>query len=75
MPPDIQRRSSKFREDLGRLVQKYKTAIQKNIFLNILSNTSLDFISDMGVTDRKHYDRYIENEIENFRMLFKNRSF
>ena len=29
----------------------------KNIFPNMLSNTSLDFISDMGVTDHKHNDR------------------
>ena len=29
----------------------------KNMFPNKLSNTSLDFISDMEVTDHKHYDR------------------
>ena len=29
----------------------------KDIFPSILSNTSLDFISDMGVTDDRHYDR------------------
>ena len=29
----------------------------KNVFLNMLSNTFLDFISDMGVTDHRHYDR------------------
>ena len=29
----------------------------KNIFPNMLSNTPLDFISDMEVTDRKHYGR------------------
>ena len=28
----------------------------KNIFPNILSNTFLDFISDVGVTDHKEYD-------------------
>ena len=28
----------------------------KNIFPNILSNMSLDFISDIEVTDHKHYD-------------------
>ena len=29
----------------------------KNIFPNILSNTSSDFVSDMGVTYHIHYDR------------------
>ena len=29
----------------------------KNIFPNMLSNRSLDFISDMGVNDHKHYSR------------------
>ena len=29
----------------------------KNIVPNILSNTFLDFISDVGVTDHKEYDR------------------
>ena len=29
-----------------------------NIFPNMLLNTSLDFISDMEVTDHKHYDRW-----------------
>ena len=29
----------------------------KNIFLNILSNTYLDFISVMEVTDHRHYDQ------------------
>ena len=29
----------------------------KNIFSKMLSNTSLDFISDMGVTYHRHYDR------------------
>ena len=32
MSPDIKKRSSKFREGLGRLVQKYKIAIQKTFF-------------------------------------------
>ena len=31
----------------------------------MLSNTSLDFISDMGVTDHRHYNDNIENKIEN----------
>ena len=29
----------------------------KDIFPNILPNTSSDFISDMGVTYHRHYDR------------------
>ena len=29
----------------------------KYIFPNMLSNTFSDFISDMGVTDHRHYDR------------------
>ena len=29
----------------------------KNVFPNMLSNTSLDFISDMGVTNHRHYDQ------------------
>ena len=29
----------------------------KNIFLNILSNTYLDFISVKEVTDHRHYDQ------------------
>ena len=44
-------------KELGCLVQKYKIAIWKNIFPNMLSNTSPDFISDMEVTDHRHYDR------------------
>ena len=28
----------------------------KNIFPNMLSNTSFDFVLDMDVTDNKHYD-------------------
>ena len=41
-------------------VRSSSTEIQdrylKNIFLSIFSNTSLDFILDMGVTDHRHYD-------------------
>ena len=33
-----------------------KTCYLKKLFPNMLANTSLDFISDMGVTDRRHYD-------------------
>ena len=29
----------------------------KNIFPNKLSNTFSEFISDMGITDHRHYDR------------------
>ena len=29
----------------------------KNIFPNMFSNTSLDFVSDMEVTDHKHFDQ------------------
>ena len=29
----------------------------KNIFPNMVSNTSLDFTSDIGETDHRHYDR------------------
>ena len=29
----------------------------KNIFPNMVSNTSLDFVSDIGVTNHKQYDR------------------
>ena len=29
----------------------------KNIFPNMLPNTTLDFIYDMGVTDHRHYNR------------------
>ena len=31
----------------------------------MLSNTSLDFISDMHVTDHRHYVNNIESKIEN----------
>ena len=31
--------------------------MKKKIFPNTLSNMSLDFISNTGVTDHKHYDR------------------
>ena len=44
----------------------------------MLSNTSLDFISDMGVTDHRHYFYNIENKIENHQLqesFLKNRSF
>ena len=44
----------------------------------MLSNTSLDFISDMGVTDHRHYVDNIESKIENRRLqesFLKNRSF
>ena len=44
----------------------------------MLSNTSLDFIKDMGVTDHKHYVDNVESKIENSRLLesfLKNRSF
>ena len=44
----------------------------------MLSNTSSDFISDMGVTDHRHYVDNIENKIENRRLqesFLKNRSF
>ena len=40
----------------------------KNIFLNILSNTSLDFILDMGVTDQDNMMDNIENKKENLRL-------
>ena len=29
----------------------------KNVFPNMLPKTFLDFISDMGVNDQRHYDR------------------
>ena len=44
----------------------------------MLSNTSLDFISDMGVTDHRHYVDNVENKIEHRRLqesFLKNRSF
>ena len=44
----------------------------------MLSNTSLNFISDMGVTDHRHYVNNIENKIENRRLqesFLKNWSF
>ena len=31
--------------------------LKKNIFPNMLSNTSLDFISEIEVNDHRHYDR------------------
>ena len=44
------------RKELGHLAQKYGIAILKIFFPDILSNTSLDFASDMGVTNHRHYD-------------------
>ena len=44
----------------------------------MLSNTSLDFISDIAVTDHRHYFYNIENKIENRQLqesFLKNRSF
>ena len=38
----------------GVIVQKYRIAVLKEI-PNMFSNTFLDFISDMGVTDHRHY--------------------
>ena len=49
----------------------------KSIFPNMLSNTSLDFISDMGVTDHRHDVDNIESKIENRKLqesFLKNRS-
>ena len=43
-------------KDLGHLVQKYRTAIWKTFFQKCCQ-TSLDVISDMGVTDHRHFDR------------------
>ena len=46
-------------KELGRLVQKYRIAINfffKN-FPNMLSNTFSNFISDMELTDHRNYDR------------------
>ena len=40
----------------------------KNIFPNMLSNISLDFILDMGVTDHDNIIDNIENKIENLRL-------
>ena len=37
----------------------------KNVFRNMLSNTILDFISDMDVTDYKHYDQSYSKKIKN----------
>ena len=44
----------------------------------MLSNTSLNFISDMGVTDHRHYVDNIERKIEDRRLqesFLKNRFF
>ena len=41
----------------------------KNIFSNMLSKDSLDFISDMGVTDHRYYVDNIESKIENRRLF------
>ena len=44
---------------LGYLVQKLVLGLLlKNIFPNMSSSTSLDFISDTEVTDHQHYDRW-----------------
>ena len=40
----------------------------KNIFPNMLSNISLDFILDMGVTDHDNIIDNIENKKENLRL-------
>ena len=45
-------------KELGLLVQKYRIAIKRHFYYYcILSNTSSNFISDMGVTDHRHYDQ------------------
>ena len=44
----------------------------------MLSSISLDFISNMEVTDHKHYINDIENKIDNFQLQecsLKHRSF
>ena len=43
--------------DLCNSYLKKKTVYLKKNYPNMLSNTSLDFISDMGVTDHNYYDR------------------
>ena len=40
----------------------------KNIFPNMLSNISLDFILDMGLTDHHNIIDNIENKKENLRL-------
>ena len=43
----------------------------------MLSNTFSDFISDMGITDHKHYGQYTENKVESPHLqeyFLKNRS-
>ena len=50
----------------------------KSIFPNRLTNILLGLISDMGVSDDRHYDQNIENKIENLGLQecsLKNRSF
>ena len=50
----------------------------KNIFPNMFSNTSLDFILDMGVTDHDNIIDNIENKKKNLLLQeysLKNRSF
>ena len=58
---DLQKKSSLIEnyimEEVRSLSREIWDSYLKSIFLNILSNTTLDFISDMGVTDHKHYDR------------------
>ena len=57
---DLQKKSSLIEnyimEEVRSLSREIWDWYLKSIFLNILSNTTLDFISDMGVTDHKHYD-------------------
>ena len=48
-------------KELGLLVQKYGLLF-KNIFPNMLSNTSLDFILDMVVIDPDNIIDIIENK-------------
>ena len=43
-------------EEARSLSPEIQDCYLKNIFPNVISNTSRDFISDMGVTDHKHYD-------------------
>ena len=44
-------------KELGHLVQKYRIAILKNISLVCCQTLFSDFISDLGVTDHRHYDQ------------------
>ena len=56
------------RKRLGCLVWKYKVAIKK--IPNMLSNTFLDLISEIGVTDSRHYGKW-NWEFQFSGMLFK----